>query len=70
MEGFESLFRNLLTHNDEKTGCRLLAEFIWSVSHYQPSVVLLKAEEYLDEETNAAYFICRNSPVVCTSVMD
>ena len=71
MEDFESLFRNLLTHNKEKTGCRLLAEFMWSqLVTISPGVALLKAEEYLDEETNATYFFCRHSPVVCTSIMD
>jgi len=71
VEGFESLFRNLPTHNEEKTGYRLLAEFIWSqLVTISPGVVLLKAEKYLDEGMDAANFICRHGPAVCTSIMD
>lgn len=70
MEAFESLFRNLLTHNEEKTGCRLLAECVWSqLVTISPGVLLLKAK-YLDEDANAAYLIYRHSPVVRTSVVD
>lgn len=68
VEGFESLFGNLFTPSEEETGCRLLANYIWS--HLVTFSRGARVEEYLAEETNTTYFICKHSPVVCTSIVD
>lgn len=47
-EGFESLFRNLFTHNEEETGCRFLANYIWS--HLVTFGHGARMEEYLAKE--------------------
>lgn len=68
-EGFESLFRNLFTHNEEETGCRFLANYIWS--HLVTFGHGARMEEYLAKERDIyCLLIWKHSPVVCTSITD